>query len=203
MTNKRGSTIIEFALSLIVLMPLLMGTAVIGINLARAIQVTQFCRDVAHMYAYGIDFSQSGNQALLTNLGQGLNIQTSGGTGTVIFSTVTFVGPNDCVAAGLQANTTSCPNMNQSVFTRRIVVGNASGLTSHYGTPALGIVGANGYISTANYLRNTSDRAAGFSSLMALSSGQYAYLTEAYVAAPDVDWQGFMTGTGAYAFNIF
>ena len=202
-TRNRGGMAIEFSLSLFVLMPLLMGTSVIGMNLLRAIQVTQFCRDVGHMYAYGIDFSQAANKTLLTHLAQGLDVQTSGGNGAVIFSTVTFVGSTDCTAAGLAANTTSCPNLNQAVFCRRIVVGDPSKLTSHYGTPNSSIIGAGGYITSTNYLRDTSDRAAGFSNLMSLSSGQFAYLTEAYVAAPDIDWKGYMTGTGSYSFNIF
>ena len=201
--SERGSTMIETALSLLVLMPLLMGTSVVGVNLVRAIQVNQFCRDVAHLYAYGIDFAQTGNKTLLTHLAQGLNVQASGGEGAVVFSTVTFVAGTDCIAAGYAANTTSCPNLNQAVFTRRIVVGNPSKLTSHYGTPPSSIVGSDGYIAATNYLRNTSDRASGFGSIMSINSGQFAYLTETYVAAPDLDWRGFMSGTGTYTYNIF
>lgn len=201
--RERGSNAVEFTFSLLVLMPLLVGTKVVGINLLRAIQVTQFCRDVGHMYAYGVDFSQPANQTLLTHLAQGLDVRISGGNGVVIFSTVTSVGANDCTAAGLQANTTSCPNLNQAVYTRRFVVGDPSKMSSHYGSPDSGIVGANGYITAANYLKNRSARAPGFTSLMSLSSGQFAYLTEAYVAAPDLEWRGSMTSPGAYAFNIF
>ncbi len=201
--SERGSTMVETALSLLVLMPLLMGTSVVGVNLVRAIQVNQFCRDVAHLYAYGIDFAQTGNQNLLVHLAQGLNVQTSGGEGAVVFSTVTYVADTDCLAAGLQANTTSCPNLNQAVFTRRLVVGNPNKLSSHFGTPPSNIIGNDGYISASNYLRIKADRAGGFGNLMAIDSGQFAYLTEAYVAAPDLDWKGFMSGTGTYAFNIF
>ncbi|HEY2017356.1 MAG TPA: hypothetical protein VGH38_27815 [Bryobacteraceae bacterium] len=201
--RQRGSSAVEMAMSLLILMPLLMGTSVIGMNLLRAIQVTQLCRDVAHMYAYGLDFKTAANQTLLTHLAQGLNVQTSGGNGVVIFSTVTFVAANDCTSGGLQANTTSCPNMNRAVFTRRFTVGDASKLSSHYGTPVSGIVDSDGYIGPGNYLKDVSARANGFTSLMSLNSGQYAYLTEAFVAAPDLDWKGYMHGTGTYAFNIF
>jgi hypothetical protein len=38
---------------------------------------------------------------------------------------------------------------------------------------------------------------------MALNSGQYAYLTEAYVAAPDLAIPGYMDSSGTYAYNIF
>jgi len=202
--RQRGSTVIEMTLGLLMLMPLLMGTSVVGINLVRAIQVSQFCRDAAHMYAYGVDFSLSGNQTLLTHLAQGLNFQTSGGNGAAIFSTVTYVIGTDCTAAGLSANTTSCPNMNQAVIIRRFTVGDPSKLTSHFGTPQSNIIGSNGNITAANYLTNTTARVGGgFTNMMSLSSGQYAYLTEAYVAAPDLDWKGYMTGSGSYAYNIF
>ncbi len=201
--KQRGSTAIELALSLLVLMPLLMGTSVLGINLVRGIQVTQFCRDVAHMYAYGVDFSQPGSKVLLTNLAQGLNVKTQGGDGVVLFSTVTSIVDADCLAAGLAATTSKCPNLGQAVFTRRIVVGNSSLMRSHYGTPPSNIVGSDGYISASNYLKNTGARAVGFETLMQVDSGQFAYLTEAYVAAPDLRWKDFMQSTGTYAFNIF
>lgn len=201
--RERGSFAVEMAFSLMTLMPMLMGTSVIGMNLLRAIQVTQFCRDVAHMYAYGVDFSLSANQTLLSHLAQGLNFQTSGGDGVVVFSTITYIFPNDCTAAGYTANTTSCKNMNQAVYTRRFVVGNPAKLSSHWGTPPSNIIGSQGYIAASDYMQNISDRATGFTNLMALDPGKFAYLTEAYVAAPDVDWKGFMGGTGAYAFNIF
>jgi hypothetical protein len=201
--SERGSVMVETVLSLMVLMPLLMGTSVIGINLVRAIQVRQFCRDVAHLWAYGIDFSKDGNQNLLTHLAQGLGVQKTGGNGVVIFSTVTFVAAADCTAGGLQANTTSCPNLNQAVYVRRIVVGDPSKLTSKFGTPPSNIIQSDGKILAANYLTNKADRVPAFTSLMAVNSGEYKFLTEAYVAAMDLDWKGFMSGTGTYAYNIF
>ncbi len=184
-------------------MPLLMGLSVVGTNLVRSIQVNQFCRDIAHMYAYGIDFSQPGNQTLVAKLSQGLNVRSSGGDGVVLLSTITYVAATDCTGAGLLANTTSCPNLNQAVVVRRIVVGNSSLLTSHYATPKSSIVDSEGKITAANYLKDTTVRAKGFTDIMALTSGQYAYLTETYVAAPDLEWKNNMTSTGTYAYNIF
>ncbi|MDQ6699317.1 MAG: hypothetical protein M3Z36_03930 [Acidobacteriota bacterium] len=184
-------------------MPLLMGTFVVGLNLLRAIQVTQVCRDAGHMFAYGIDFSQSGNQNLLVRLANGLNFSAGGGSGVVILSTVTFIGAAQCTAAGLQADTTHCPNLNQSVFMRRIVVGNSGVRASNFGTPNGGIVDGSGHISSSSYLSDTSARAAGFASFLPLAAGQLAYLTEMYLASPDIDWTNFMTGTGVYARVIF
>ena len=93
--------------------------------------------------------------------------------------------------------------MNQAVYTRRFVVGNAAKMSSHWCSPPSGIIGSQGYIATSDYMQNINDRATGFTNLMNLDPGKFAYLTEAYVAAPDIDWKGFMGCTGAYAFNIF
>jgi hypothetical protein len=125
--RRRGSSLIEFVLSSMFWVTLLIGTLVIGGNLVKSIQVVQLCRDVGHMWAYGVDFSQASNQNLIAKLAQGLNFSTSGsGNGVVILSSVTYIGPNQCTAGGLAADTTSCPNLNQTVFTRRVVAGNSS-----------------------------------------------------------------------------
>ncbi|MDQ6663337.1 MAG: hypothetical protein M3Z23_02975 [Acidobacteriota bacterium] len=201
--GESGSILVEFVLSSLFWVPLLMGTFVIGLNLLRAIQVMQVCRDAGHMFAYGVDFSQTGNQNLLIRLTNGLNFSTSGGNGVVIFSTVSAIGALQCTAAGYQADTTNCPNLNQIVFTRRIVVGNSSARASNFGTPGSGTVDGNGYILASDYLTNISERATGFSTLLPLAAGQIAYLTETYLASPDIDWTNFMTGTGVYARTIF
>ncbi len=195
---------VEFTLAMSVfLVPLLFGTMVIGQNLIREIEVTQLCRDASHMYAYGVDFSQPTNQNLLVDIGQGLNFQTSGGNGVVILSTVTYIGPNDCVAGGYQPNGSSCANINQTVFTRRIVVGNSSIKSSAYGTPNASLIDSSGNISQAGYLNNTSTRAVNFSNLIPLTSGQYAFMAETHVATPDLSWWGYLGTTGVDARSIF
>lgn len=201
---QRGSAMVEVTLvTSLFLIPLLFGTIILGLNLIREIEVTEVCRDAAHMYAFGIDFSQSSYQNLLVDLAQGLNFSTSGGNGVVILSTVTFVGPNDCTAAGYQANTSSCPNMNQTVFTRRIVVGNSSLRQSGFGTPNSGDMDSEGDISASTYLTDTSTRAVGFSSLIPLTSGQFAYMSEMYLATPDLSWWNYLGTTSISARSIF
>jgi hypothetical protein len=128
---------------------------------------------------------------------------TSGGNGVFIFSSIMFIDGPQCTAAGLQANTTSCPNLGQSVFTKRLVVGNAGLFVSKFGTPSAGIIGTAGAIGSSDYLRNTSDRALGFTGLLPMTGGQAAYLTETYFSSPDYDWGSYMSGTGIYARNVF
>ncbi len=68
-----GSSLIEFVLRSMFWVTLLIGTLVIGGNVIKSIQVVQLCRDVGHMWAYGMDFSQTSNQNLIAKLAQGLN----------------------------------------------------------------------------------------------------------------------------------
>jgi hypothetical protein len=181
---------------------LLTGTLVIGGNLIKAIQVVQLCRDVGHMWAYGVDFSDPAKQAIITQLAQGMNFNTNGtGNGVVIFSNVTFIGNSECLAAGLAANTTACPNLNRTVFTRRVVVGNVSLRSSMFGAPASGIIGSGGWISANNYCTNTTARVSNFT--LPLVGGEVSTTSESYFSSPELDWPGLMTGTGEYSYAIF
>lgn len=198
--RQRGSALIEFVLCVSLFwVPLFLGTVVIGFNLIRAVQVTQVCRDSGHMYSYGIDFSQPAYQNLLVSLAPGLNITTSGGSGVVVLSTITYIGPNDCVAGGYSSN---CANVNTAVITRQIVVGNTALHASVFGTPASQFMDSSGNVSPAGYLNNSNCRAAGFSSVIPLVSGQFAYMSEMWVTAPS--WWSFLgTTSGISARSIF
>jgi hypothetical protein len=201
--SKKGGALMEFSLSSLFWVPLILGTIVLGLNLARALRVTQLCRDAGHMYAYGVDFSQGGNQNLLLRLANGLNITATGGNGVVVFSTITYIAAGDCTAGGLTANSSQCPNLNYMVFTNRLVVGNAALKPSAFGTPNTSDMDSSGSIPSSKFLKDVTTRATGFSNLITIASGQYAYVSEAYFSSPDYDWTGFLTGTGVAARNIF
>jgi len=186
--REEGSALIEFLLaSIFLIFPLLLGTIVFGLSLVRANQVAEVCRDAGHMYAYGVDFSQPSSQNMLVQLAQGLNMTTSGGNGVVILSTVTLLAANDCVAGGFASG--ACPNLGQTVFTRRIVIGNSQLHTSAFGNPA-GIVGSGGNIQAADYAASASAVASNFSSVIPLPAGQFAYVAEAFVVSPDFKFWG-------------
>jgi len=199
---EHGASAIEFAFCSLVLMPLLLGCLSVGFNLVRATQVAQFARDAGHLYAYGIDFTQGSARQMLVMLATGLNFALSGGSGEVIFSTVLMVGPNDCTAGGLQANTGSCPNLNQAVYTQWYKAGNTSLYTSSFGTPTTADP-TTGIINSSSYLRDSIARANGVSGLMTLSASQSVYLTEVYFSSSDYNITGFLTGNGVYARAIF
>lgn len=194
---------IEFCFSTVFWTAVLMGLCTVGLNLIRALQVEQVCRDAGRLYSAGLDFTQTGNQNLLIMLATGLNVTASGGAGVFVFSTVEYIDTAQCAAGGLAGNGTSCPNLGQNVFTQRVVVGNASLLTSPFGTPASGIIGTSGNIPSSSYLTNSSARASGFGSLITLTGGQIAYLTETYFSSPDLAWGTYMSGAGVYERKIF
>jgi len=73
--GERGQELIEFAITAILLVGLLVGAFVAGMNLIRSIQVNQVCRDLDNMYIHGADFSTYPMQQLAQRLAQGLGLQ--------------------------------------------------------------------------------------------------------------------------------
>lgn len=201
--SRRGAAALEFALSTFVWVPLLLGIYVIGFNLIRAIQVTQVTRDAANMFAKGVNFAETANQDVIYRVASGLDFKRSGGRGTLILSSVMYVGAAQCTAAGKAANTGSCPNLNHPVFTRRLVMGNALAATSAFGTPRSAIVATDGYITPASYLTESTARANSFNALLPLTAGEISYVVEMFQPSPDLDVPGFMSGTRVYARSLF
>ena len=204
-SHERGSALIEFVLCAgLFWLPLFIGTLIIGFNLIRAIQVTQVCRDTGHMYANSIvDFSKPGGpgQILAVSLVPGLNITPTGGNGAIILSTITYVDSALCATGGYKGNPATCPNIGQMVFTRRIVIGNNTGLApyvSAFGMPSSTIMdkSGNGNVvpgsaSQTGYLNDPSAIAVRFSKVITLtSSAQSAYLSEMTVTSPDLSFGG-------------
>jgi Flp pilus assembly protein TadG len=90
--SESGTAALEFALVVFPIVLTLIGVVVIGINLGRAIQVGQIVRDADSMYVRGVDFSQTGAQNLLAQMGQNMNLQTgSTSSGLIILSQVQYV----------------------------------------------------------------------------------------------------------------
>jgi len=226
--SQRGVSYIEFALSLLVLVPLLLGTIGIGLNLIRAFQTIQVARDAGHMYARGVDFSQTGNKTILANLAVNIGLNsTSGVLGTAgsgsavaIFSTVTYIDATACQKCGSTyysggAPTASCRNLSKWVFGQRIIIGDSNMRTSGYGSPVVTgnspvTIGADGTISPTDQCGNTGDQAT-FTSInpyqsvsgtvSGLPSGQLIYISE--VADRGFILPPFMNNPIQYAFGMF
>jgi len=193
-----GVELVEFALVMALLMPLLLGSVGAGLNLIRSIQVVQVCRDAGHMFSRGVDFSDPANKALIERLAQGLDIRVEGGTGVVILSTVLMVGPDQCAAGGIPAG--SCTNLNQPVIVKRVVIGNSAARASAFGTPPPSLLDASGNVS--NYLTNTGARATGFHAVLPLQPGDTAYVAEVYVPSADYSFLG-SANSGVYSRTFF
>ena len=179
--RRQGAAAVEFALvTVFFLLPLIFGTAVFGMNLARGIQATQFNRDACQLFSRGVDFSISQNRAMLLQLAGNLNITSTGGKGEVILSTI------QCLSAG------------KAVCTRRLVIGNAGLRSSSFTNPLL--IDSAGNVNFAN---DPAAAANSFLSLLPMNPGDVAYLSETYFQSADFDITGFRTNTGVYARAIF
>jgi len=213
---QRGVAYIEFALSLLVLSPLLLGVVGLGINMHRQLQTVQLARDGGHMFARNVDFTLLGNQQVLSAVAGSLgltatapSITGTAGTGSavVILSTVRYVDVSACTLAGkvnAQGVPTGCTNYQQWVFSERLVIGNSTLKTSNLGNPAAAIVSANGTITILNQVTNTTDVATvtGFNpwssvTSTGLPSGQIVYVAEA--AAKGFQMPPFSLGTDTYS----
>ena len=195
--GQRGNAILEFALVSIFLVPLLFGTVHVGMNITRSIQVMQVSRDAGHMFARYVDFSLAGNKDIIVRLAAGLGMTRTGGSGRVTLTKIMYVGAAECTAASL--SDAQCKNKNFPVIMQQIVIGNSSMQASSFGSG--GTKDGQGFVQ--NYLTDTSARATNFNSLLALQSGEFAYVSEAYFKDPAYDFLGQQTGTSIYARTLF
>jgi hypothetical protein len=224
--RTRGVSTIEFALSLTVLVPLILGTGAIGINLIRTMQTVQLARDAGHMYAKGVDFSLAGNQNILATVGTGIGLSTTAGTGraVVILSALTYVDGNTCTAANQangNGNAPTCNNLGKWVFVQRLQIGNNALRTSNYGAPITNgtdlpnnvTLDNQGKIPVGQYGTRTGavaqfTNANGINpytvvngNVSGLPSGQRLYLSEA--AAQGFGMPPFVAGAPTYSFAFF
>ena len=209
--RERGSALVEFLFCMVVLVPLLVGTIGIGTELIREIEVTQVCRDAAHMHAYGVDFSVAGNKALILQAASSLGITATGGKGAIILSTIEMVSGADCIAGGLTADSQHCPNLNHAVFTKRILIGDNS-FASEFDTDGPPVTDSTGAVSQNTILKSAADRVDNFSppfntpnpppAVLALNPGDIAFLGEVFVKTDDLAWTGF-GGTSISSRSIF
>lgn len=199
--GERGNAMIEFALCMSFLTPLLLGTFNVGMNLGRNLQVTQLARNTGHMYVRWVDFTQPASQELIVRLAQGLNLQRTGGDGLVILSQVTVPSLEDCTAASLSA--AACANLDQAVVIHRVAFGNLSLLTSRFGNPPPAAIDATGSISPTIYLTDPTVRVPDWTRVLTLRDNEIAYIAEVYVRSPQWSLNGAGGSEGVYARSIY
>ncbi|HMF75427.1 MAG TPA: hypothetical protein VK604_07160 [Bryobacteraceae bacterium] len=189
-SREQGSALIEFTLCCgFFLLPLLLGVLLVGQNLLRAMEVTQVCRDAAHMFASGADLSQTSYKNLVVNLAPALGMSTTSASshGVVILSEIARI--DDTCAGTVIPMKPKCGNAGYYVVVRRIVIGNSGMQASVLGTPssaliepATGNVTQNGYLSDSSTQASTSG--VSFAPPIDLPTTQHAYVAEMYVTSP-------------------
>ena len=175
---ERGNSMIELALCMTFLVPLVLGSMVVGIDMGRSLQVSQVARDTAHMFARSTDFSLPGTQDLVVKIAAGLGMTRTGGNGVVILSRILQVGDQQCTDGGVSI--ASCTNRTRAVVTQRIVIGNTAFAASKFATPTSSLLNSDGTIDAADYLKNSSVVATNFSSTLPMLDGDIAYMVECY-----------------------
>ena len=206
--TQGGNTLVEFALCLAFLTPLLLGLFSIGMNLTRNMQVTQVSRSTGLMFVRQIDFSILQNRRMIVRLTEGLGMKLNAnydpdpnGRGVVIVSQVTIPSDSDCTGAGLTLG--ACTNRGVPVITYRYRFGNTTLRTSDFGQPSGTLIAADGSVAVNDYLTNTALRATNFGSVITLNADEIAYVTEVYFSSPDYDLPGWMSNTGVYSRSIY
>lgn len=211
--RRRGAAILEFSLSLIFLIPLLLGTLVFGFRLIRNIEMEQIVRDIGHMYARAVDFTQPGPKANAATLASGFNL-TASGTSVLILSTIRILQQADCDAANPKKPAgTHCTNLGNPVFVQQIMIGNTS-LTvngnnvaaSAFGTPPVqsdDSVLLTDMANTASAAAGNTSAVSGFSKILLLNAGELAYVTEMFNATPDLNVPGISGTPQVYARSVF
>jgi len=203
--RQKGVAIVEFTLSFVVLIPLLLGVFVFGFRLIRSLQMQQVVRDLAHMYIRGINFRNSGPISNAQTMAQSFDL-TAGGQSLIILSTMRIVTQADCDAANpTKPVGTHCTNLNAPAFVEQLTIGNTglsiSGYTaaSSFGTPP---VQADKTV-LASDMANTASAASKLGTSMTLKPGEFAYVCEMITATPSLNIPGFSGSPQVYARAIF
>ncbi len=204
-TGEYGHAALEFALVAMPTVLILLGVVVVGINLSKAVEVGQICRDADSMFVRGVDFSTTAAKNLLVQLGQNMNLQTDNtSSGVVILSKVQFVpSPLTC--------TSSCTGTYQLV--QRLTVGNTTLPGTHYPTaasiPACGTGGASPTTDCQDsqgniqgYQTYSNATISNFSSSLTLNANETSYVAEAYFQS-SANLQIWFTSPGFYAQAFF
>jgi hypothetical protein len=196
--SEKGNIQIEFVLvASFFFVPLVLGMITVGIAVVRNFQVNQLTRDVGHMMAKGVDFSQQANQNLVVNdLANGLSLQANAGNVTGSGS-----GNGVLVLSTFESLTSACdcPNAGHIVLVDRIVIGNNTLYHSPFGNPAN--LSASGNV--ASYTTDSGAQADNVSSVISISSGGLAYMAEGDFAFKDLGVVGFIANLGAFNRAVF
>lgn len=222
--HETGNTILEFAVVMAFLVPMMTGAFTIGMALTKAIQVSNVARDAVVLMVRatedpnsGLDLSLTQNQRIIVRAAQGLGMASdaaydpsSTGKGVVILSKVVMVGPAECSLGITPApngappwNAGNCPNYGSNVFAYRVVIGNGARWSSALGNPG-GTVQTNGTISAHDIANDTSNVATSFPTAtgLTLTSGKFALVSEMFADVGYLNFFSVMPNSVLYSRSI-
>jgi|SRR5580693_5126304 hypothetical protein len=174
--QARGTTLPLYALGAIFFVPLAIGVLLVNNSANRNDHANQVSRDVASMYAQGLDFSTPSNQDIALKVAEGLGMDIRGGKGVLILSRIRVVHSADCAAGGGG----HCTNEGFAVITQRYVIGNRALRSSSFGTPTHVDPGTGNVRDWAN---DVTARAEDFPAN--LKAGESTYAAECYLASQE------------------
>lgn len=199
--GERGTSVLEFALIVLPMLLMMFGIVVIGFDLGKAVQVAQIARDADAMFMRGVPLYTSSAQSFLAQLGQNMNLQTSGGDGLITLSKIQFIPDASC---GLPTSVTY-PNctVGTNRLVQRIIIGNTtiSGASTRF--PTAGTVSYDSLDQVNNYLTDNNAIINNFSASLQLKPMEISYVAEAYFQTNAVSFGSIQSSPGVYAQTFF
>lgn len=132
-SDRRGQSVIEFAVALPFLVLMSVGTFAVGMIIDRHLTLGQLVRSSGNMYARGIDFQVgSNNRQFLIDAASGMDLQLSGGKSALYMTLLTRVPAATTCSVG-------SPNAGLIVIAQRFSLGDTtsnSKMHSQLGMPA-------------------------------------------------------------------
>ena len=199
--SQRGNAILEFAVAAPFLLVMLFGVFTTGMAISKSQQVSTLAREAGSMFVRFVDFSLPGNQSMLLRQASNLDLKVVGGKGVVVLSQLKKISEADCRSAGYDPRV--CPNLGYTVVVKRQFIGNRTLFQSSYGSPQSELLEESGTILASNYLVDPGCRAEQFESVLSLSNGEIAYLSEAFFRTPELDIPGYKKDSSIYQKVVF
>jgi hypothetical protein len=174
--QSRGQLVPLYALGAIFFVPLAIGVLLVNNSANRNDHANQVSRDVASMYAQGLDFSNPANQDIALKVAEGLGMDIRGGKGVLLLSKIRVVHSSDCAGGGAG----HCGNEGFAVITQRYIIGNPALRASSFGTPEHIDPGTG---NVRDWMNDVTARAEDFPAN--LKAGESTYAAECYLASQE------------------
>jgi hypothetical protein len=194
--DRRGQSVIEFAVALPFLVLMAVGTFAVGMVIDRHLTMGQLVRNAGNMFARGISFTSTQNKQFLIDAGTGMGMTLAGGKSVVYLSLLQKIPANADCGGGAG----SCANAGQVVIAQRFTVGNTSIDNSKFGMPSN--IGSDG--NHLDFFDDTDAQATAPSALTTvMADNEILYAVETYHEPTTLAFQGIFAPDVMYARAFF